>query len=83
MLVAAEPGAEARVWPFYSDGAQRGDEDQLSSAGLRGTLTSIAAQGQEVVVSAGGLLYQYINRSWVNYLAKDATVPGINPVYAS
>lgn len=82
MLVAAEPGAEPRVWPFYSDGAQRGDGDQLSSAGLRGTLTSIAAQGQDVVVSAGGLIWQYSNRSWVNLLGKDA-IPGINPVYAS
>jgi Lipoprotein LpqB beta-propeller domain len=81
MLVAAEPGAEARVWPFYSDGAQR--EDKLSSVGLRGTLTSIAAQAQEIVVSAGDLLWQYSNNGWVNYLGHDAPVPGINPVYAS
>lgn len=81
LMVAAEPGAEARVWQVYSDGCQL--EQKLPNTDLRGTLTSIAAQDQEPVVSAGGLLWKFGNGHWMGLFGTDAPVPGTNPVYAS
>jgi hypothetical protein len=81
LLVAAEPGAEPRVWKVYSDGWKL---DGLSATNPPGQLTTItAADGAPPVVSAGGFIWQYTDDAWTSISTDtSAPVPGIKPVYA-
>jgi hypothetical protein len=83
-LVAAEPGAEARVWPVYSDGSQLGKP--LSNVHLPGPPTAITAgQGQPIVVSVGSASTSSIwwaVGGWKSLSGADALEFGTNPVYA-
>jgi len=81
-MVAAEPGAEARVWSVCSDGSQL---HKLSNANLPGPPTMLtAAQNEPTVVSAGGLIWGYDggNESWAGISRGGAPTAGTNPVYA-
>jgi hypothetical protein len=84
-LVAAEPGAEARVWPVYSDGSQLGRP--LSNVHLPGPPTAIAGgQGQPTVVSVGSAssssIWRAVSSGWKSLSGTDALEYGSNPVYA-
>jgi hypothetical protein len=88
-MVAAEPGAVARMWSVYSDGYSDGLQvAKFSNQGLPGPPTAIAAApGQPAVVSVGnansGTIWQGTGSSWVSLSGTDVPVLGINPVFAS
>jgi hypothetical protein len=80
LLVAAAPGAEAKVWQVLSDGSQLAGE---TTAGLPGSPTSIAgASQQEPLVAANGLILKLEGSSWQNLTGTASAVSGANPVYA-
>ncbi|HTZ44030.1 MAG TPA: hypothetical protein VMB79_09215 [Jatrophihabitans sp.] len=80
LLVAAAPGAEARMWQVFSDGSML---DEMSNVGLPGPPTSItASQQQPPLVSAANAIWAYNSGSWSSISGTDSTVPGSNPVYA-
>lgn len=83
-MVAAEPGAEARVWSVYSDGSQL---NRLANTDLPGPPVAIAAtQGRSTVVTVGtagsSSIWKEIGKRWVSLSGTDAPVYGTNPVYA-
>ena len=87
-MVAAEPGAAARMWSVYSDGYSDGLQvAKFSNQGLPGPPTAIAAAPGQSVVSVGnassGTIWLGTGSSWVSLSGTDVPVPGINPVFAS
>ncbi len=78
-LVAAAPGAEARVWQMSSDGSQL---ITLSNNGLSGPPTAITAEPpQSPVVSAGGAIWALSGSTWTSVAGAGATRSS-SPIYA-
>lgn len=79
-LVAAAPGAEARVWEMSSDGSHLDDDVPIS--GLPGPPTAITAEPpQSPVVSAGGGIWSLSGSTWISVVGA-GTTRSSNPVYA-
>lgn len=79
-LVAAAPGAEARVWQVSSDGSQLNDD--LPNNGLPAPTAITAEPPQSPVVSAGGAIWALSGSTWSNISGGGGTRPSSNPVYA-
>lgn len=81
LLVLAAEGPEGGGIP-YSLGVDGSDLTAVSTAGLPGQPTSIAAApGQQPLVSAGGSMWQLSGGSWLTLLRGQPAVSGTEPFF--